>query len=111
MRQRELAQEFASGAEHGSASNVEIVRLVGGQTALVGYGWAVYAVRSPSGTITAYRDWHGYSPSTSSQLTKMGVTHPADTCNPSDTYRERCIVDQWHPSAARLAEFDVSALD
>lgn len=111
MRQRELAERFAEGATDGKASNAQIRRLVGGQTALVGYGWAVYAVRSPSGTITAYRGWYGYSPATSTQLTRMGISHPADVRVDPDTYRTRQIPDQYVLDCARLADFDVSALD
>lgn len=85
--QAKLAELFANGCTRGDASNVRLTE-VDGHTLIVGYGWAVYASRAPDGTITAYRGWHGYSPSTSSQLTKMGLSHPQDTSMDADYYEE-----------------------
>ena len=104
---------FQAGKESGKASNVSIHRLAGGWTALVGYGWAVYAVRDNSGTIHAYRGWHGYSPATSTQLTKMGISHPHDTSfNETDRYMsDRCIVDVFHDGRPTHSEFQRSSLD
>lgn len=110
MSQKELAREFANGGRHGRASNVRIHDVAGGYTLLVGYGHAVYAARASDGYIVAYRDWHGYSPTTSSQMTKMGVSHPEDTSVPEEHYRERCIVDHWIERKARLREWEPKGL-
>lgn len=84
MSQANLAREFVRGADSGTASSVEIRRLGTSDTALVdtrGKG-AVYALRQvtrdhPSGHVTAFTGWYGYSPSTSSMLTKMGLSPKA----------------------------------
>lgn len=113
MSQANLANAFERGEKRGKASNVQIVELCGGWTALVGYGWAAYAVRTNSppsqgeaaeagdshsesatdGTIHYYEGWYGYSPSTSCQLSRMGLESMADVT---------------HDSAAELKEFNVS---
>lgn len=95
MSQHDLGRAFENGAKRGRASNVRIVELCGGWTALVGYQWAAYAVRTNDGTIHYYKGWYGYSPSTSCQLSRMGM---------------ESMADRTHDSAARLSEFNVSAL-
>lgn len=87
--QETLAQKFQAGDKSGQASNVSIVRLVGGWTALVGYGWAVYAVRVNNGNIHVYPGWKDYSVSTSCQFTRMGLIDMADRLHDSDSERDR----------------------
>lgn len=73
VRQAQLGQEFFGGAKEGKASNVEI-KDFGDYTALVGYEWAVYAVRNKeSGKVIHFRGWRGYSSSTSAQLTRLDL--------------------------------------
>jgi hypothetical protein len=74
LSQQALAQNFVRGATTGQASNVSIQKIADGVTALVGYGHAVYAKRTQKRGTTAYGGWYGYSPSTSSALTKMGLS-------------------------------------
>lgn len=69
--QAELGHRFRQGAESGKASNVEIQDF-GDYTALVGYEWAVYAVRNKeSGKVIYFKGWYGYSQSTSCQISKL----------------------------------------
>ena len=76
--QDELAKRFFDGETTGKASNVKIVE-TDNETLLVGYNWAVYAARNKdTGETTYYKGWYGYSPSTSSQLTRMGLEVKAD---------------------------------
>lgn len=109
MSQSDCARRFEEGATSGRASNVHIAELSGGWTALVGYGWAVYAVRDNSGTIHAYPDWHGYSQATACQLTAMNLSRAADTSHPEGEYSPR--FDVAHEGRPPLRDFDVSALD
>lgn len=95
LSQSNLANRFRDGATSGRASNVQIVELCGGWTALVGYGWAAYAVRTNDGTIHYYKGWYGYSPSTSCQLTAMSLEGTADVI---------------HDDAAEVSEFNVSSV-
>lgn len=82
LSQDALGRAFENGAQSGRASSVEI-RSLGGGHALVdtrGEG-AVYAYRYPSGHIVAFEGWYGYSPSTSSMMTLLGVS---PTCRHED---------------------------
>lgn len=67
MRNDELIKRFIRGETTGTASRMEI-REMGDGTALVGYGWALYAYRSPSGEIQLYNGWDGYSSTTTKHL-------------------------------------------
>ena len=101
VSQATLAQKFKNGDTSGQASNVSIVRLVGGWTALVGYGWAVYAVRVNNGNIHVYPGWRDYSMSTACQFTRMGLMDMADVLHDSGNESDR------RPT---VAEFTTSAL-
>lgn len=69
--QKDLAERFALGDDTGTASNVSIASYDDGSTELIGYGWAAYATRTPSGRITLHEGWRGYSMSTTCQLTEL----------------------------------------
>lgn len=102
MSQRELGRAFQNGATEGKASNVQLMDL-DDVTAVVGYGWAIYAYRDKeTGTITAHRGWHGYSPSTSSQMTRMRLSHPADTSMGGESYESRA--DAYSGGSPRLVD-------
>jgi len=77
MNQRELGSRFASGYKSGKAGNLSIINLGRGRTALVSYGWAVLAIRSPEGQITEFSGWYGYSVSTSCQISRSGIHYYA----------------------------------
>lgn len=51
-----------------SASNLMSLPLAGGRAALVGYGWAVYAIRDSDGDVIRYDGWMGYSDTTSKHM-------------------------------------------
>lgn len=71
--QRDLGDRFFQGYTSGTASNVAIEETEH-TTRLVGYGWAVYAIRfKDTGETVYFEGWRGYSRSTSAQLTKMGL--------------------------------------
>lgn len=74
--QQYLGDAFFRGDTTGTASNVKIEEFPDlGVTALIGYGHAVYATRDQkTREITYYQDWDGRSPSTSCQLTKLGLS-------------------------------------
>lgn len=59
--------KFITGAS-GSASNLMSIEIDGGRTLLVGYGWAVYAIRDSDGDVIRYNGWKGYSNTTSRHL-------------------------------------------
>lgn len=78
VSQRTLARSFENGATSGAASSVRIEEHDGGYALVDTRGkGAVYAFRYPSGHIVAFEGWYGYSPSTSSIMTKMGLSHVA----------------------------------
>lgn len=86
--QRELGDLFHRGATNGKASNVEIQTPDGGNTTrLVGYGWAVYAIRfKDTGKVVSF-GWRGYSMSTSCQLTKLGAEQSDEQIDARPTIR------------------------
>jgi hypothetical protein len=71
FNQSEVGRRFRNGKTSGKASNVEI-KNYDDFTALVGYGWAVYAVRNKqTGDVIYFSGWDGYSQSTTCQLNKL----------------------------------------
>lgn len=77
--QNELGRRFRRGETTGSSSNTRIEDFPAlGLTALIGYGHAVYATRQKDTGILTFYGWYGYSPSTSQQITKMGLKSNAD---------------------------------
>lgn len=68
LAQREVARRFRDGATDGEASNLRIVQLAGGSTALQAFEHAIVAVRSPGdsprhatadgGYVVAYGGWY-----------------------------------------------------
>lgn len=56
--QRSLADKFRNGAESGEASNLRIVNLDGGFTALVAFDYHVLALRTGNGKVWAYAGWY-----------------------------------------------------
>lgn len=88
--QRDLARSFENGATSGKASSIEICEIEGGHAIVDTRGkGAVYAYRYPSGQVVAFEGWYGYSPSTSSMLTKMGLSptcrHDEDRVHRADS--------------------------
>ena len=82
VSQANLARSFENGATSGSASSVEIREIAGGHAIVdTRCAGAVYAFRYPSGKIVAFEGWYGYSPSTSTMMTKMGIS---PTCRHDD---------------------------
>lgn len=63
-----LARHFYSGGRKGKANSMEIEGRSNGESVLWGYGWAVYALRSPGGTVYKFTDWNGYSHTTSCHM-------------------------------------------
>lgn len=53
--------------------NVQYVPTANGGGRIIGYGWAVYAVRSGSGKVTIYDGWYGYSATTSKHYGQLGL--------------------------------------
>ena len=90
VSQKELARRFARGDPVDAipaASNMNVVTADddGFDALIVGYNWAVYAARQ-NGTVTVFDGWHGYSPSTSCQITEIrkGVDEAAAELEESD---------------------------
>lgn len=54
---RTLVHEFENGATTGKSNSMSITELDDGHTALLGYGHAVYAVRTPDGRIVRFDGW------------------------------------------------------
>jgi hypothetical protein len=76
--QLEVGRRFRNGKTSGKASNVEI-KEYDDFTALVGYGWAVYAIRNKqTGDVIYFSGWDGYSSSTSCQLNKLKLRERND---------------------------------
>lgn len=76
--QGQLAAAFARGETDGDASSIEIRETEGGHAIVDTRGReAVLAFRYPSGGVVAFEGWYGHSPSTSSMLTKMGLSPTA----------------------------------
>lgn len=73
--QTELGEQFRNGETSGYASNVHIADFpVLGETALVGYGHAVYATRDKkTGHVVAYDGWRSKSRSSAAAMTKLGL--------------------------------------
>ena len=77
--QQDIKEEFERGETQLKAGNVEIrpTNTHGeerGGAVIVGYGHAIYAYRDPiGGEITYFGGWSGYSPTTSSQLSTLGL--------------------------------------
>jgi hypothetical protein len=63
-----LVSRFQSGKETGKANRMEIEKADDGSTVLWGYGWAVYALRTPRGNVFKFTGWNGYSPTTTSHM-------------------------------------------
>ena len=80
MNQNDLGRRFHDGATTGQASNTRIEDYDDlGLTAIIGYGHAVYATRDKkTGHTIYYEGWHGYSASTSCQLSKFKLPFKAD---------------------------------
>lgn len=68
MKNAELIRRFTAGDGHGSASRMEITQGFDGSTFLWDYGWALLAHRDPSGDITVYDGWLGYSSTTTKHV-------------------------------------------
>jgi hypothetical protein len=51
-----------------AASNLMSLTIHGSRTLLVGYGWAVYAIKDSDGDVIRYNGWKGYSNTTSRHL-------------------------------------------
>lgn len=84
---RDLVESFVNGATHGRANNMEIregpishngeTNVLPGDTAIVAYGWAIYAVRSSSGLVTVndgWRDWANDKDGESGQTTLQHIS-------------------------------------
>lgn len=76
--QQELAYRFARGddpTDIPAASNVEVEPSgdpdSGYEAVIVGYNWAMYAARTPEGSVTLFTGWEGYSRSTAAQLSAL----------------------------------------
>jgi len=75
MSQENLARSFENGTTSGQASSVEIREAEGGYALVDTRGKAaVLAFRYPSGHIVAFEGWYGHSVSTSTMMTKMGLS-------------------------------------
>lgn len=95
VSQTQLGEMFRNGATTGAASNVHIADR-DGYTALIGYGWACYATRDKAtGEVTYYKGWYGYSPSTSCQLSKLGLSMSEHTSDESPTASEGVSALNW----------------
>jgi len=69
-----MGRAFFAGETEGKSLHIKIVDTPD-ETLLVGYGWAVYGARDKAtGMTTYYEGWRGYSPTTSKQLTQMGMS-------------------------------------
>ena len=75
MNNREIVKKFAAGAKKGHSNSMAIVQLPNSTTALIGYGWAIYAKRRGK-QIIVYDGWRGYSTTTSHH---MGLIRPYAT--------------------------------
>lgn len=107
IAQSRLARRFYRGDTTApSASNVTLEQLGDGWTGLVGYGWALYAARSPDGTVIYFEGWYGYSMSTSCQLGTMSLQSRSDIA-----VSDQMEVRSFTPDKGReiLDENDVSA--
>lgn len=131
ISQHDLRKRFFNGKDSGKASNVQIRKLSGGYTALVGYGHAVYSVRSSNGTVVTYGGWYfqncrGYSGSNSTkgQFSQMGLLYKCDTlmlppkeCGKTASEKRlyekanTLVKDNCHDSAPKIHDFTVSGLD
>lgn len=100
--QHDLARRFKNGETTGTASNMKIVELRDGSTALVGYGHAVYALRKPDGHITVYAGWYmrnasrwAGSQSTKSQFSQFrSIGDKTVAYSSASTSAERQMQDQ-----------------
>ena len=70
--QKNLSRQFAAGKTSGKASNMEITELDDGRTAIIGYGWAIYATRE-DGKIYVFEDWGEWSSTRGGRATKHQI--------------------------------------
>lgn len=78
ISQRELARRFARGDDAESipaASNITVESAEGSddefEAYIVGYNWAMYAGRTPEGSVVIFDGWYGYSKTTSKQMSTL----------------------------------------
>lgn len=64
----DLVSRFYNGKRSGQANSMEIEQCDDGSTVLWGYGWAVYAFRTPRGNVYKFTGWEGYSPTTTQHM-------------------------------------------
>lgn len=67
----ELVERFVNGGTSGKANRMRIVEgpishggtqsVLEGETAIIGYGWAVYAKRSDSGRVVVFNGWRDWA--------------------------------------------------
>jgi len=63
-----LVSRFYNGDTSGKANRMEIEECDDGATVLWGYGWAVYAFRTPNGKVFKFNGWDGYSATTTKHM-------------------------------------------
>lgn len=63
-----LVSRFYTGDESGKANRMEIKTADDGSTILWGYGWAIYALRTPTGTVYKFTGWEGHSSTTTQHM-------------------------------------------
>ena len=70
IAQSDLVDRFYDGDETGVASNMELATTVGGGTAVIGYGHAVYAYRPPDGEFepVVFTGWASASKSSNQHI-------------------------------------------
>lgn len=73
-----LARHFKTGGTNGQANSMKIEEDDDGTAVLWGYGWAVYAFRTPGGNVFRFPDWGGYSQTSNRHMTLLSGPEVTD---------------------------------
>lgn len=113
----ELVEQFVNGETSGKSNRMEIVKgpishagntyVLEGETAIVAYGWAVYAKRSSNGRVllfNGWRDWANDKPGQSGRSTLRHLSLIEKKSEPNFLYDHRQAQSSSAPRSAHTME-------
>lgn len=102
LSNRELVKRFVNGSTSGRANQMDIregpisydgtTYVKPGETAIIGYGWAIYASRTDTGRVVVFNGWREWAkgkPGHSGQTTLQHISLIEEKASPTFIYDQR----------------------